>query len=229
MKKDHKDVWFIIFIALGILFLWIYVYNTNPELKKEIKNKEKNVLSFNSIKKKDDSDKNIQTKLIKTDNPVVVLETTDGNIEIELYLKKMHITAGNFKKLVEEKFYDGVRFHRVIDGFMIQSGDPNTKELSKKPYWGQGGPGYAIKDEFVKDDKLSNKKYTIAMANSGPNTGGSQFFINTVDNTYLDFDKKPFTSKHPVFGKVIKGFDVVEKIEKSHNGEVIIKKAYIKK
>jgi len=127
-------------------------------------------------------------------------------------------TAGNFKKLVEDGFYDGVRFHRVIDNFMVQGGDPLSKDEKKEEEWGMGGPGYAIKDEFVED--LSNVRGTIAMANSGPNTGGSQFFINTVDNTNLDFDKPPFTSKHPVFGKVVKGMDVVLSIEK---GDIINK------
>jgi len=131
----------------------------------------------------------------------VLLETNKGEIVIELE-DDMPITAGNFEKLVKEGFYDGVIFHRVIDGFMIQGGDPNGT--------GMGGPGYTIKDEFTDDNK--NDRGTISMANAGPNTGGSQFFINLVDNTYLDFDKEPFASKHPVFGKVIGGMDVVDKI-----------------
>ena len=107
----------------------------------------------------------------------------------------MPVTAGNFKKLVEQKFYDDVIFHRVIPNFMIQGGDPTGT--------GRGGPGYTIKDEFTKNNK--NNRGTISMANAGPNTGGSQFFINTVDNNFLD-------TKHPVFGKVTEGMDVVDKI-----------------
>lgn len=144
-------------------------------------------------------------------NPIVVLNTTMGTIELELFEDKMPITAGNFKKLVNEGYYDGIKFHRVMDGFMIQGGDPITKTDQVMSY-GTGGPGYSIPDEFVKNDLLSNVRGTIAMANSGPNTGGSQFFVNLVDNTYLDFDKAPLDSKHPVFGRVVAGMDVVDAI-----------------
>ena len=128
------------------------------------------------------------------ENTKVLLETTKGNIVIELD-KNMPITAENFKKLAEEKYYDGVIFHRVIKDFMIQGGDPTGT--------GAGGPGYTIKDEFAEDNK--NNRGTISMANAGPNTGGSQFFINVADNNFLD-------DKHPVFGKVIEGMDVVDSI-----------------
>ena len=124
----------------------------------------------------------------------VLLKTTKGDITIELY-NDMPVTAGNFEKLVKQGFYDGVIFHRVIPNFMIQGGDPTGS--------GMGGPGYKIKDEFGKPNK--NMRGTISMANAGPNTGGSQFFINTVDNNFLD-------AKHPVFGKVVQGIDVVDAI-----------------
>jgi peptidylprolyl isomerase len=138
----------------------------------------------------------------------VLLETTEGNITIELY-SNMPITTGNFENLTKKGFYDGVIFHRVMDGFMIQGGDPTGT--------GMGGPGYTIKDEFVNGS--TNLRGTIAMANTGqPNSGASQFFINLVDNTYLDWDKPPFTSKHPVFGKVVEGMDVVDKIGKVQTG-----------
>ncbi|MDO5845864.1 MAG: peptidylprolyl isomerase [Methanocorpusculum sp.] len=126
----------------------------------------------------------------------VLLKTNMGNIVLELR-EDMPVTSGNFAKLVSEKFYNGVIFHRVIDGFMIQGGDPTGT--------GMGGPGYKIRDEFMPDNK--NNKGTIAMANAGPNTGGSQFFINLVNNNYLD-------KAHPAFGKVVEGMDVVEKIGK---------------
>ncbi len=131
----------------------------------------------------------------------VKLETNKGDIIIELY-NTMPITAGNFQKLVEDGFYDGVIFHRVIPDFMIQGGDPLGT--------GTGGPGYTIEDEFVQGS--SNVRGTISMANAGPNSGGSQFFINVADNTFLDWDKPPSSSKHPVFGKVISGMDVVDAI-----------------
>jgi len=133
---------------------------------------------------------------IMNSNTKVKLETNYGDIVIELY-KDMPITAGNFEKLVSEGFYDGVIFHRIIDGFMIQGGDPTGT--------GMGGPGYEIKDEFKGEQK--NNRGTISMANAGPNTGGSQFFINLVNNNFLD-------NKHPVFGKVVEGMDVVDAIAK---------------
>lgn len=128
----------------------------------------------------------------------VKLETNHGDIVIELY-EDMPITAGNFEKLVEEGFYDEVIFHRVIGDFMIQGGDPTGT--------GSGGPGYKIKDEFTHKGGNKNNRGTISMANAGPNTGGSQFFINVKDNNFLD-------TKHPVFGKVVQGMDVVDKISK---------------
>ena len=130
----------------------------------------------------------------------VQLKTNMGEITLELY-PDMPITAGNFQKLVEKGFYDGTIFHRVIDGFMIQGGDPTGT--------GRGGPGYAIKDEF--SGKNKNNRGTISMANAGPNTGGSQFFINLVDNNFLD-------KAHPVFGKVVEGKDVVDAIGKVRTG-----------
>ncbi len=126
----------------------------------------------------------------------VLLSTSMGDIIIQLY-DDMPITAGNFQKLVEKGFYEGTILHRIIDGFMLQGGDPTGT--------GRGGPGYAIKDELTNHNK--NDRGTISMANAGPNTGGSQFFINLVDNNYLD-------KAHPVFGKVVEGMDVVDKIGK---------------
>ena len=146
-------------------------------------------------------------------NPIAVLQTNKGTIEIELFEDYMPITSGNFKKLIEEGFYDGVKFHRVIEGFMIQGGDPITKTEEVLRY-GTGGPGYSIPDEHIKGDLLTNVRGTSSMANSGPDSGGSQFFINLVDNTNLDFDKPPLQSKHPVFGRVIAGMEVVDAIAK---------------
>ena len=147
-------------------------------------------------------------------NPTVTLKTTQGDIVFELYQDVMPITTGNFLALAKKGFYTTTKFHRVINGFMIQGGDPNSKTDAVATY-GMGGPGYTIKDEFVKNEKLSNVRGTIAMANTGqPDSGGSQFFINLVDNIGLDFDKPPDASKHPVFGKVIVGMDIVDKIAK---------------
>lgn len=147
-------------------------------------------------------------------NPIAVITTNFGVIELELFEDTMPVTAGNFVKLAEEGFYDGTKFHRIIDQFMIQGGDPISKTDEVFRY-GTGGPGYAIPDEFVKGEYLTNVRGTIAMANSGPNSGGSQFFINLVDNKPLDFDVDDQNdSKHPVFGRVVGGMDVVDKIAK---------------
>ncbi len=143
-------------------------------------------------------------------NRTAIMTTSMGTIEIELFEDKMPVTTENFIKLAGEGYYDGQRFHRVIKDFMIQGGDPLSKDDAQRAKWGTGGPGYAIKDEF--SDDTSNVRGTIAMANSGPNSGGSQFFINMVDNTFLDHNKQPFSSKHPVFGKVTKGMEVVDAI-----------------
>ena len=123
--------------------------------------------------------------------------TNYGDFRVELYDSLMPITTSNFVNLVSTNFYDGAIFHRVIKNFMIQGGDVSP-------------PPPSIPDEF--DSTLSNIQKTISMANSGPNTGTCQFFINLVDNTYLDFDKPPFTSKHPVFGITVSGFNIVEDI-----------------
>ena len=144
-------------------------------------------------------------------NPIAKFTTNHGIFEIELFEDTMPITAGNFVKLAEEGFYNGIKFHRVIDGFMIQGGDPNTKTEDVMSY-GRGGPGYSIPDEHISGEFLTNIRGTISMANSGPDSGGSQFFINVADNTNLDFDKPPLTSQHPVFGHVISGMNVVDAI-----------------
>lgn len=151
-------------------------------------------------------------------NPVVTFHTNKGEIKIELFADQMPITVGNFLTLAEEGFYDETKFHRVIEGFMIQGGDPNSKGDDPLTY-GTGGPGFNIEDEFVAGDLLTNTRGTIAMANTGqPNSGGSQWFINLVDNSNLDFDKQPFSSKHPVFGRVIDGMDVVDAIAATETG-----------
>ena len=147
----------------------------------------------------------------------VLLQTTLGDIRVELFEDTMPITAGNFRKLVEKGFFNGVLFHRVIPGFMIQGGDPTGT--------GRGGPGYTIKDEFTTNNR--NVRGTLSMANAGPDTGGSQFFINVVDNNRLD-------PKHPVFGKVVSGMEVVDGISRVPRNrqdrpttDVVIKRAAI--
>lgn len=151
------------------------------------------VLLFTDIIKENKT----ENKEMQNTTTKVLLETNMGNITIELMAEQV-ITAGNFKSLVEKGTYNGVIFHRVIDGFMIQGGDPTGT--------GYGDPKIKnIRDEFNGVQK--NNRGTLAMANAGPNTGSSQFFINLVNNNFLD-------GRHPVFGKVIEGMDVVDAIAK---------------
>lgn len=133
-----------------------------------------------------------------------IMKTNLGEIKLELFSDDAPNTVANFVKLANEDFYNGVKFHRVIKGFMIQGGDPLSKDDSQKTLWGTGGPGYKFDDEIHANNQ--NNIGTIAMANAGPNTNGSQFFINTANNNFLD-------DKHTVFGKVIAGMETVNSIE----------------
>lgn len=150
--------------------------------------------------------------------PIAHFETTMGNFNVELYNDLAPKTCRNFMDLAGREFYNGVIFHRVIDGFMIQGGDPTGT--------GTGGPGYTIPDEFGEGLK-HDAPGILSMANAGPNTGGSQFFITLAATPWLN-------GKHAIFGKVIEGMDIVEKIGKTKTGpgdrpvaEVVINKLYI--
>ncbi len=146
-------------------------------------------------------------------NPTVTFETTKGSFTAEVFLDEMPVTAGNFLELARSGFYDGLHFHRVISGFMIQFGCPHSRDpFSDRA--GTGGPPHGtIPDEHPAEHEISNEPGTLSMANTGrPNSGGSQFFINTAHNAYLDWFS-PGQSKHPVFGRVTDGMDVVRDIE----------------
>ena len=136
------------------------------------------------------------------------MHTNKGDITIE-FLDAAPNTVANFTKLAKEGFYDGTKFHRVIKGFMIQGGDPQTKDDALMSRWGTGGPGYSFADEIHEENQ--NVIGSISMANAGPNTNGSQFFINTADNNFLD-------TKHTVFGHIVSGMEVVNAIESSQTG-----------
>ena len=136
-----------------------------------------------------------KSEVTASSNPVVVFDTSEGIIKAELFLDKAPKTAGNFITLAEKGFYNGLIFHRVIPDFMIQGGDPQGV--------GTGGPGYSIDDEF--GPGLSHERGVLSMANSGPNTGGSQFFITVIPTPWLD-------GKHAIFGKVTEGLDIIDKI-----------------
>ncbi len=146
-------------------------------------------------------------------NPTALLETSLGTMKVELFLDQMPITAQNFIKLAKSGFYDGLHFHRVIEGFMAQFGCPYSRD-PKSPRAGTGdGPDGTIQDEHTA--RITNDIGTLSMANTGAkNSGSCQFFMNTAHNSYLDWFS-PGASKHPVFGKVIEGMDVLSKIEKS--------------
>jgi len=155
---------------------------------------------------------------------VAVLETNLGTIKFKMFYKDAPKTCANFERLTEKKFYDGIKFHRVIKDFMIQTGDPNSRDDD----WsddGTGGPGYKFEDE-INEHKLV--RGAVAMANSGPNTNGSQFFIVTAKETpWLD-------GKHTVFGKVIEGMDIVDEIGNSETNkndhplkDIVMEKVYI--
>ena len=152
-------------------------------------------------------------------NKIAEFNTNKGNFKIELFGDKAPLTVGNFLKLVDGGFYNGLIFHRVIPDFMIQGGCPHGT--------GRGGPGYTIRDEFHPDLKHDSKGI-LSMANAGPNTGGSQFFITVAPTPWLD-------KKHAIFGKVIEGMDIVEtisKVEKDRNdkplNDVVINSITIK-
>ncbi len=148
-------------------------------------------------------------------NPIALMETSLGNIKAEIFTDQMPITGGNFVKLVESGFYDGLHFHRVINNFMLQFGCPHSKDPRSGRAGTGDGPDGTIEDEHPDNAKLSNEPGTLSMANTGrPNSGSCQFFINTVHNNYLDWFS-PGQSKHPVFGKVIEGMDIVHAIEKT--------------
>ena len=153
---------------------------------------------------KEEKPANSNTLIPPTTNMIAIINTNFGEIKLELFDKDAPKTVENFIKLAKSGFYDGVKFHRVIKGFMIQGGDPLSKDNSLKDRWGTGGPGYTFGDEIHANNR--NSIGTISMANAGPNTNGSQFFINTANNNSLD-------AKHTVFGKVIAGMDVVLSIE----------------
>lgn len=152
-------------------------------------------------------------------NKIAEFQTNKGNFKIELFEDKAPVTTSNFIKLANEGFYDGLIFHRVIQDFMIQGGCPQGT--------GRGGPGYTIKDEFHPDLK-HNCEGILSMANAGPNTGGSQFFITVAPTPWLD-------KHHSVFGKVIQGIEVVIDISKVQKdrmdkpiSDVVINKVTIK-
>ncbi len=178
-----------------ILFVWVMGTYTNVfESSKTLDTQKKIIETEMSVEVSD----NIETKTMKA-----ILKTNKGDIEIT-FDDRTPNTVENFIKLAKLDLYNGTKFHRVIKGFMIQGGDPLSKDDNFIDRWGTGGPGYQFDDEIHESN--NNIIGSISMANSGPNTNGSQFFINTADNVFLN-------DKHTVFGNVSAGVDVIKAIE----------------
>lgn len=194
-------------VALLVIGIFYWVSSNNKENPSTTKLSDSYTLDYKldadgvPLEVSDRTDTN-QTPTTNDNNKIMqaTLKTNHGDIVIE-FNPKTPKTVENFVKLAQSGFYDGTKFHRIIAGFMNQGGDPLTKDDSKMDYWGTGGPGYKFADEINSDNR--NDVGTISMANAGPNTNGSQFFINVGANNFLD-------SKHTVFGKVVKGLDVVK-------------------
>ena len=202
----NKYIIIVVLVVVAVLGVWMFIQNKEPstvisndtnlekETIPEVISETPNITNLNDTKKMTSA----------------TLKTNKGDIKIEFFTEQAPNTVANFIKLAGEGFYNGTKFHRVIKGFMIQGGDPLTKDDSKMALWGTGGPGYSFDDEINVNNE--NNIGTISMANAGPNTNGSQFFINVAPNNFLD-------SKHTVFGKVVSGMEVVKIIENVKTGE----------
>ncbi len=176
--------------------------NSNSSSKSNVNNQVNKNNQKNNMEQK--TAESINMNLVETCQGVK-MKTNQGTIEIKFYNEKAPTTVANFCSLAKEGFYDGIRFHRVIKDFMIQAGDPNSKDLAKKNTWGMGGPGYKFKDELPKAGEY--KMGSIAMANSGPNTNGSQFFIVSGE---AGVGLPPL---YTLFGEVVEGMDIVNLIQ----------------
>ncbi len=199
----------IIFITIAIIFIsgivWIGGKGKVPNPPVVTENKTATTTENRPVEKAEVKPISNSTKSMTT----AIITTNKGAITIEFFAATKPKTVENFITLAKKGFYNGTRFHRVIKGFMVQGGDPLSKDTSKMSAWGTGGPGYQFADEIGADNK--NVISTIAMANSGPNTNGSQFFINVTNNNFLD-------TKHTVFARVTAGMSVVTAIENTKTG-----------
>src|SRR5881398_4134585 len=149
------------------------------------------------------AEENEDKKTMNSSNEVAVIKTSDGEMVVQFWADAAPNTIDNFKKLARQGFYDGTIFHRIVKGFMIQGGDPNSKDPAKESSYGEGGPGYKIKAEF---NDRSHERGVISMARSSdPDSAGSQFFICLASVPRLDH-------QYTTFGKLIKGDDVLGKI-----------------
>lgn len=196
MNKQTKNILTIGFVIVLLIIVSAITYNNNLNNKNKIINQNTNINFTNMY------DQNINNQEEQTVFRTATLHTTLGDVVFE-FSEDKPVTTSNFIKLAKQRFYDGVKFHRVINGFMIQTGDPLSKDESQKIFWGTGGPGYKFDDELTGTETY--EVGTVAMANSGPNTNGSQFFIMT--------SSTPLPPAYTVFGKVVEGQDVAQKIQ----------------
>lgn len=210
--KKYMSIVFIVVVLLGLAIVVFYSYKNKGE------DQYIPVVGLENTDIENQNNQDSQTNLNGETKPInnldnkkkmnAILSTNKGDIKIEFFASDAPKTVENFIKLADSKFYNGVKFHRVIKGFMIQAGDPNSKDDSKMALWGTGGPGYAFPDEIdAKSDlyvKTGYQKGIVAMANSGPNTNGSQFFI--MNENY------PLPPLYTIFGKVVSGQNVVDAI-----------------
>lgn len=191
----------LLLVGLGLWGFTMKSHDSDGEILEQVQDDSKveintDLEGFLEIEEDDTNLNNNENAMLNGSNPVVVMETNHGVIKMEIFKDLAPITAQNFLDLVNKGYYDGLTFHRVMNDFMIQGGDPTGT--------GSGGPGYSIADEFTKELR-HDRKGLLSMANSGPNTGGSQFFITLVPTPWLD-------DAHAIFGEVTEGMEVVEEI-----------------
>jgi len=201
----------ILAVFIGLVFVSVFAFGCGKEdVKNEVKKtdsvKTQTTQTQNEVKKDSIKTETKDSETKKDDKKLdyVKFETSMGTFKAKLFSKEAPITTENFRSLVEKGFYNGIIFHRIIDGFMIQGGDPTGT--------GRGGSGTTIKDEFGPGLKHS-KKGILSMANAGPNTGTSQFFITLAPTPHLD-------GKHAIFGEIVEGMSIVEKIGKVKTGSM---------
>ena len=223
MRTNGMTNWVLFFfsIAAALVSIYYFINLTENEAGRFMATTLENTASASKM------NKTTIGQSYKVAGKIAVLKTNYGEIELELFADTAPNTVANFKKLAESGFYNEVRFHRVIKGFMIQGGDPLSKDLAERTRWGTGGPGYRFNDELAGDEKYLEG--TLAMANSGPNTNGSQFFIVTANPGVA------LPPSYTVFGKVVKGMEVALIIESAKTGpndqpvqDVIIESATVK-
>lgn len=208
--KNKKKILIGLYIIIAVLIIVIIciifkdkIYNKNNSNELKISQEEIKVNNSNNQKNMN-VNKNINMDLAETCESAKI-KTNYGEIEIKFYNEKAPMTVANFCTLAKKGFYNGIRFHRVIKDFMIQVGDPNSKDLTKKNVWGTGGPGYQFEDELPKRGEY--KLGSVAMANAGPNTNGSQIFIVSGENGVQ------LPPLYALFGEVVKGMEIVNKIQ----------------